>query len=86
MSDHHGHNHAHGHVHTNNKRVLLISFIIIGLFMIFFSAYIKANNATPSETVSLNMCSPSDRSAKLLAKKPPIISIIINKPIIIKLV
>ena len=34
MSDHHGHNHAHGHVHTNNKRVLLISFIIIGLFMI----------------------------------------------------
>lgn len=34
MSDHHGHNHAHGHVHTNNKKVLLISFIIIGLFMI----------------------------------------------------
>lgn len=31
---HHSHNHAHGHVHTNNKKVLLISFIIIGLFML----------------------------------------------------
>ena len=30
---HHSHNHAHGHVHTNNKKVLLISFII-GLFML----------------------------------------------------
>lgn len=34
MSGHHGHNHAHGHVHTNNKKILLISFLIIGLFMI----------------------------------------------------
>lgn len=31
---HHSHNHAHGHVHTNNKKVLLISFFIIGLFML----------------------------------------------------
>ena len=30
---HHSHNHAHGHVHTNNK-VLLISFFIMGLFML----------------------------------------------------
>ncbi|MCE7784651.1 CDF family zinc efflux transporter CzrB [Staphylococcus xylosus] len=34
MSEHHGHDHAHGHVHTNNKKILLISFLIIGLFMI----------------------------------------------------
>lgn len=35
MSHHtHQHNHAHSHVHTNNKKVLAISFIIIGLFMI----------------------------------------------------
>ena len=31
-TDHH--NHTHNHVHTNNKKVLTISFIIIGLFMI----------------------------------------------------
>lgn len=30
----HHHNHTHNHVHTNNKKVLTISFIIIGLFMI----------------------------------------------------
>jgi hypothetical protein len=30
MSEHHEHNHAHGHVHTNNKKILLISFLIIG--------------------------------------------------------
>ena len=30
----HHHNHTHNHVHTNNKKVLAISFIIIGLFMI----------------------------------------------------
>ncbi|MEB8148772.1 CDF family zinc efflux transporter CzrB [Staphylococcus xylosus] len=34
MSGHHGHDHAHGHIHTNNKKILLISFLIIGLFMI----------------------------------------------------
>ncbi|CEF18204.1 Co Zn Cd efflux system component [Staphylococcus xylosus] len=34
MSGHHSHDHAHGHVHTNNKKILLISFLIIGLFMI----------------------------------------------------
>ncbi|PHK49070.1 CDF family zinc efflux transporter CzrB [Staphylococcus edaphicus] len=34
MSEHHEHNHAHGHVHTNNKKILLISFFIIGSFMI----------------------------------------------------
>lgn len=34
MSGHHDHSHAHGHVHTNNKKILLISFIIIGAFMI----------------------------------------------------
>lgn len=35
MSNHtHHHNHTHNHVHTNNKKVLAISFIIIGLFMI----------------------------------------------------
>ncbi|RRJ14587.1 cation-efflux pump, partial [Pseudomonas aeruginosa] len=38
MSTHHhhdhAHSHAHGHVHTNNKKILLISFIIIGLFML----------------------------------------------------
>ncbi|MEB7789394.1 CDF family zinc efflux transporter CzrB [Staphylococcus equorum] len=33
-TEHHGHNHAHGHVHTNNKKILLISFLIIGIFMI----------------------------------------------------
>ncbi|PTE42544.1 cation-efflux pump [Staphylococcus equorum] len=33
-SEHHAHNHAHGHVHTNNKKILLISFLIIGIFMI----------------------------------------------------
>lgn len=33
-SEHHGYNHAHGHVHTNNKKILLISFLIIGIFMI----------------------------------------------------
>lgn len=32
MSEHHSHDHHH--VHTNNKKVLLISFLIIGLFMI----------------------------------------------------
>ena len=31
MSEHHEHNHAHGHVHTNNKKILLISFLIIGI-------------------------------------------------------
>ncbi len=30
----HHHNHTHNHVHTNNKKILTISFIIIGLFMI----------------------------------------------------
>ena len=35
MSNHtHHHDHTHNHVHTNNKKVLAISFIIIGLFMI----------------------------------------------------
>ena len=35
MSNHtHHHDHTHNHVHTNNKKVLTISFIIIGLFMI----------------------------------------------------
>ncbi|MEJ7172682.1 cation transporter, partial [Staphylococcus capitis] len=37
MSTHHhdhAHSHAHGHVHTNNKKILLISFIIIALFML----------------------------------------------------
>ncbi|WP_145443911.1 CDF family zinc efflux transporter CzrB [Staphylococcus hominis] len=35
MSNHtHHHNHTHNHVHTNNKKILTISFIIIGLFMI----------------------------------------------------
>ncbi|MGK3151401.1 CDF family zinc efflux transporter CzrB [Staphylococcus shinii] len=34
MSGHHGHDHSHGHVHTNNKKILLISFLIIGIFMI----------------------------------------------------
>lgn len=34
MSHDHHHDHAHNHVHTNNKKILLISFIIIGLFMI----------------------------------------------------
>ncbi|WP_270668397.1 CDF family zinc efflux transporter CzrB [Staphylococcus hominis] len=35
MSNHtHHHNHTHNHVHTNNKKVLTISLIIIGLFMI----------------------------------------------------
>ena len=35
MSNHtHHHNHTHNHVHTNNKKILAISFIIIGLFMI----------------------------------------------------
>ena len=35
MSNHtHHHNHTHNHVHTNNNKVLTISFIIIGLFMI----------------------------------------------------
>ena len=38
MSQHHEHNHTHnhthGHVHTNNKKILLISFLIIGIFMI----------------------------------------------------
>ena len=28
------HNHNHGHVHINNKKILLISFLIIGIFMI----------------------------------------------------
>lgn len=28
------HNHNHGHVHTNNKKILLVSFLIIGIFMI----------------------------------------------------
>ena len=30
----HNHDHSHGHVHTNNKKVLLFSFIIITAFMI----------------------------------------------------
>ena len=30
----HNHDHSHGHVHTNNKKVLLFSFIIIAAFMI----------------------------------------------------
>src|SRR5699024_11631143 len=30
----HTHNHTHGHVHTNNKKILLISFLIISIFMI----------------------------------------------------
>lgn len=30
--EHHGHD--HNHVHTNNKKILLISFIIIAVFMI----------------------------------------------------
>lgn len=35
QSEHnHSHNHTHGHVHTNNKKILLISFLIIGIFMI----------------------------------------------------
>jgi len=36
MSDtnHLGHDHTHGHVHTNNKKILFISFLIIGGFMI----------------------------------------------------
>ncbi|MGX0439423.1 cobalt-zinc-cadmium efflux system protein [Staphylococcus hominis] len=35
MSNHtHHHNHTHNHFHTNNKKILTISFIIIGLFMI----------------------------------------------------
>src|SRR5699024_11838649 len=34
MSHDHHHDHAHNHVHTNNKKILLISFIIIGLFMV----------------------------------------------------
>lgn len=32
--NHQHHNHTHSHVHTNNKKVLFISFIIIGLFML----------------------------------------------------
>lgn len=35
MSDHHhGHGHDHGHGHSNNKKILLISFIIITTYMI----------------------------------------------------
>lgn len=35
MSGHnHGHDHGHSHVHTSNKKVLLISFIIITAYMI----------------------------------------------------
>lgn len=35
MANHsHSHAHAHNHVHTNNKKILAISFIIIGLFMV----------------------------------------------------
>ncbi len=35
MTNHsHSHTHVHSHVHTNNKKILAISFIIIGLFMI----------------------------------------------------
>lgn len=35
MTNHsHTHSHNHSHVHTNNKKVLAISFIIIGLFMV----------------------------------------------------
>ena len=30
----HHHSHAHGHVHTDNKKVLMFSFIIISLFML----------------------------------------------------
>ena len=35
MTNHsHTHSHNHSHVHTNNKKILAISFIIIGLFMV----------------------------------------------------
>ncbi len=34
MTTQHPHDHSHGHVHTNNKKVLFISFLIIGLFML----------------------------------------------------
>lgn len=34
MTTQHHHDHSHGHVHTNNKKVLFISFLIIGLFML----------------------------------------------------
>ena len=35
MTSHsHTHSHNHSHVHTNNKKILAISFIIIGLFMV----------------------------------------------------
>ncbi len=30
---HHHHDHMHSHVTTNNKKVLFISFLIIGLYM-----------------------------------------------------
>ena len=30
---HHHHDHMHSHVNTNNKKVLFISFLIIGLYM-----------------------------------------------------
>lgn len=32
--DHHGHSHDHHHHHTNNKKALLLSFILIATFMI----------------------------------------------------
>ncbi|WP_018933637.1 cation diffusion facilitator family transporter [Gracilibacillus lacisalsi] len=34
MGHHHGHGHSHDHHHTNNKKALLISFILISTFMI----------------------------------------------------
>lgn len=33
MSHSHHHDHMHSHVTTNNKKVLFISFLIIGLYM-----------------------------------------------------
>ncbi|QGH35762.1 cation diffusion facilitator family transporter [Gracilibacillus salitolerans] len=34
MGHHHGHGHSHDHHHTNNKKALLISFILIATFMV----------------------------------------------------
>ncbi|WP_163580594.1 cation diffusion facilitator family transporter [Gracilibacillus saliphilus] len=34
MGHHHGHGHSHDHHHTNNKKALLISFILISIFMV----------------------------------------------------
>ena len=35
----HHHSHAHGHVHTDNKKVLMFSFIIISLVEIIGGFY-----------------------------------------------